>query len=98
MHDSGIAEMDRAKADGRWEAAYSGPASIEVPPELTAALAASPKAQAMFATLNSQNRYVILYRITTAKRADTRTRRIAQFVAMLERDETIYPQKGVGKR
>jgi len=98
MHKSGIAEMDRAKTDGRWEAAYSGPASIEVPPELAAALAASSKAKAMFATLNSQNRYAILYRITTAKRADTRTRRIAQFVAMLERRETIYPQKGVGKR
>jgi uncharacterized protein YdeI (YjbR/CyaY-like superfamily) len=98
MHKSGIAEMDRAKTDGRWEAAYSGPASIEVPPELAAALAASSKAKAMFATLNSQNRYAILYRITTAKRADTRTRRIAQFVAMLERGETIYPQKRVGKR
>ncbi len=97
MHDSGVAEMDRAKSDGRWEAAYEGPAGIEVPLELAAALAASPRAQAMFATLNSQNRYAILYRITTAKRADTRTRRIAEFVAMLERGETIYPQKAVGK-
>ena len=93
MRESGAAEMDRAKADGRWEAAYSGPASIEVPPELTAALAASRKAKAKFATLNSQNRYAILYRIATAKRADTRARRIEQFVAMLERGETIYPQK-----
>jgi uncharacterized protein YdeI (YjbR/CyaY-like superfamily) len=93
MHASGIAEMDRAKADGRWEAAYSGPASIEVPAELAAALAANPKAQTKFAILNSQNRYAILYRITTARRADTRTRRIAQFVDMLERGETIYPQR-----
>ena len=93
MHESGVAEIERAKADGRWEAAYAGPAAIEVPPELTAALAASPKATAMFSTLNSQNRYAILYRIATAKRADTRARRIAQFVAMLERGETIYPQK-----
>jgi uncharacterized protein YdeI (YjbR/CyaY-like superfamily) len=93
MHASGIAEMDRAKADGRWEAAYAGPASIEVPPELTKALAANPKAKAKFATLNSQNRYAILYRIATAKRPDTRARRIEQFVAMLGRGETIYPQK-----
>ena len=93
MHESGVAEMDRAKGDGRWAAAYSGPATIEVPPELTAALAASREATAMFATLNSQNRYAILYRITTAKRADTRARRIAHFVSMLERGETVYPQK-----
>jgi uncharacterized protein YdeI (YjbR/CyaY-like superfamily) len=93
MHGSGIAEMDRAKADGRWEAAYAGPASIEVPTELTQALAANPKAKAKFATLNSQNRYAILYRIATAKRPDTRARRIEQFVAMLARGETIYPQK-----
>jgi uncharacterized protein YdeI (YjbR/CyaY-like superfamily) len=97
MHDSGVAEMDRAKADGRWEAAYSGPANIEMPLELVAALAASPRAQAIFSTLNSQNRYAILYRLATAKRADTRTRRIAQFVSMLERGETIHPQKAVGK-
>jgi uncharacterized protein YdeI (YjbR/CyaY-like superfamily) len=93
MHASGIAEMDRAKADGRWEAAYAGPASIEVPAELAAALTAAPKAQAMFVTLNSQNRYAILYRIATAKRAETRARRVERFVEMLERGETIYPQK-----
>ena len=93
MHPAGIAEMERAKADGRWEAAYDGSAEIEVPPELVAALAAEPKAQAMFEALNSQNRYAILYRLTTAKRADTRTRRLEQFVAMLARGETIYPQK-----
>jgi len=93
MHPAGIAEMERAKADGRWEAAYDGSAEIEVPPELVAALAAEPKAQAMFKALNSQNRYAILYRLTTAKRADTRTRRLEQFVAMLARGETIYPQK-----
>lgn len=93
MHESGVAEMDRAKADGRWAAAYSGPATIEVPPELAAALSANPKAQAKFATLNSQNRYAILYRIATAKRAETQTKRIKQFVEMLERGDTIYPQK-----
>ena len=93
MHPAGIAEMERAKADGRWEAAYDGSAEIEVPPELVAALAAEPKAQAMFKALNSQNRYAILYRLTAAKRADTRTRRLEQFVAMLARGETIYPQE-----
>jgi len=85
--------MERAKADGRWDAAYAGPASIEVPAELATALAASRQAQVKFATLNSQNRYAILYRIATAKRAETRSKRIAQFVEMLERGETIYPQK-----
>ena len=95
MHPAGVAEMERAKADGRWEAAYAGPASIEVPPELTAALAAEPKAQAMFEILNRQNRYAILYRIATAKRADTRAQRIERFVAMLARGETIYPQKPI---
>jgi uncharacterized protein YdeI (YjbR/CyaY-like superfamily) len=93
MHESGVVAMDRAKADGRWEAAYAGPASIDVPPELAAALAGSRKANAKFAMLNSQNRYAILYRIATAKRAETRIKRIAQFVDMLERGETIYPQK-----
>ena len=93
MHPAGIAEMERAKADGRWEAAYDGSAEIEVPPELTAALAANPKARAMFDALNSQNRYAILYRLKTAKRADTRARRLEHFVAMLARGETIYPQR-----
>lgn len=94
MHHAGIAEVERAKADGRWEAAYAGPATIEVPPELAAALSAEPKAEAMFRILNSQNRYAILYRIVTAKRAETRAERIERFVAMLARRETIYPQKG----
>jgi uncharacterized protein YdeI (YjbR/CyaY-like superfamily) len=93
MHSAGHAEVERAKADGRWDAAYAGPASIEVPPDLAEALAAEPRAQAMFETLNSQNRYAVLYRIATAKRADTRARRIEQFVAMLVRGETIHPQK-----
>jgi uncharacterized protein YdeI (YjbR/CyaY-like superfamily) len=93
MHPAGIAEVERAKADGRWEDAYGGSAEIEVPAELVAALAANPKAKAMFEPLNSQNRYAILYRLRTAKRADTRARRLEQFVAMLARGETIYPQR-----
>lgn len=93
MHPAGIAEVGRAKADGRWEAAYAGSASIEVPPDLAKALAAEPRAQAMFEILTRQNQYAVLYRITTAKRAETRARRIEQFVAMLARGEAPYPQK-----
>ena len=96
MHPAGIAEMERAKADGRWESAYSGPAAIEMPPDLAVALAADPNAQAMFATLNRLNRYAVLYRVTTAKRADTRARRIERYVSMLARGETVYPQKRTG--
>ena len=92
MHAAGIEEVERAKADGRWQTAYAGSASIEVPPDLIQALTAEPKAQAMFERLSRQNRYAILYRIATAKRADTRARRIQQFVTMLTRGETIYPQ------
>jgi uncharacterized protein YdeI (YjbR/CyaY-like superfamily) len=90
---AGVAEVERARADGRWEAAYAGSASIEVPPDLAAALSAEPKARAMFEILTSQNRYAVLYRIGTAKRAETRLRRIEQFVAMLARGETVHPQK-----
>ncbi len=92
MHPAGVAEMERAKEDGRWAAAYAGPASIEVPDDLAAALAAEPKAQAMFEQLSSQNRYAVLLRVTSAKRSDTRARRIETFVGMLARGETIYPQ------
>jgi uncharacterized protein YdeI (YjbR/CyaY-like superfamily) len=93
MHAAGLAEIERAKADGRWEVAYAGPATIVVPPELVAALDADGKAKAMFGILNSQNRYAILHRIATTKQASTRARRIEQFVSMLARGETIYPQK-----
>jgi uncharacterized protein YdeI (YjbR/CyaY-like superfamily) len=93
MQPAGQAEIDRAQADGRWEAAYAGPATIEVPADLAAALAANPDAKRMFGQLSSQNRYAVLYRLTTAKRADTRARRVEQFTAMLARGETFYPQK-----
>ena len=93
MHPAGIAELESARADGRSEAAYAGSASIEVPDDLRAVLAAEPKALAMFENLSRQNRFAILYRIGTAKRAETRERRIMQFVEMLARGETIYPQK-----
>ncbi|MGI8778725.1 MAG: YdeI/OmpD-associated family protein [Solirubrobacteraceae bacterium] len=93
MHAAGVAEVERAKTDGRWDVAYAGPATIEVPGDLTAALADAPTAQAMFDILTSQNRYAVLHRIDAAKRADTRARRIERYVAMLARGETIYPQK-----
>ena len=93
MHAAGEAEVVRAKGDGRWDAAYAGSASSEVPPDLAAALHAQPDAQAMFDILTSQNRYAILFRISDAKLAATRARRIEQFVAMLARGETVYPQK-----
>jgi uncharacterized protein YdeI (YjbR/CyaY-like superfamily) len=93
MHPAGVAEVERAKADGRWDAAYAGQAGIEVPADLATALTAEPRAQAMFDILTSQNRYAVLYRIASAKRPDTRIRRIEQFVAMLARGETVYPQK-----
>ena len=93
MQPAGMAEVERARSDGRWQAAYEGQRSIAVPADLAAGLAAEPKAQAMFEILTSQNRYAILYRIEGAKRAETRARRIEQFVAMLARGETIYPQR-----
>jgi len=93
MQPEGMAEVDRAEADGRWEAAYGGPATATVPDDLKAALDADPRAQAMFDILTRTNRYAILYRIQEAKRPETRARRIEQLVQMLARGETLYPQK-----
>lgn len=93
MHVAGIAEIERAKSDGRWHAAYDGPATIQVPGDLAAALNAEPAAKAMFAILSAQNRYAVLYRIHDAKRPETRARRIERFVAMLARGETVYAQR-----
>jgi uncharacterized protein YdeI (YjbR/CyaY-like superfamily) len=93
MHAAGVAAVEAAKVDGRWDAAYAGQASMEVPSDLGDALAAEPRARAMFEILSSQNRYSVLYRLESAKRADTRARRIDKFVAMLSRGETIHPQR-----
>ncbi len=93
MHPAGEAEVERAQADGRWDAAYGGAAFSAVPRDLAAALRAQPRAQAMFDILTSQNRYSILFRIGGAKQASTRARRIDQFVTMLARGETVHPQK-----
>ncbi|HEX6819952.1 MAG TPA: YdeI/OmpD-associated family protein [Ktedonobacterales bacterium] len=91
MRAAGQRQVDQAKADGRWEAAYDSQRAIAVPLDLQSALDAEPAAQEFFSTLDSHNRYAILYRVQTAKRAETRAARIQKFVAMLARGEKIYP-------
>lgn len=93
MHPQGLSEVARAKGDGRWEAAYAGPASAVIPADLMEALVAQPEAQAMFESLTSQNRFALLHRLAAAKRQETRARRIEQYVDMLARGETFYPQR-----
>jgi uncharacterized protein YdeI (YjbR/CyaY-like superfamily) len=93
MRPAGLAAVEQAKTNGRWDAAYDGQARMEVPADLATALSAEPRAQANFERLTSQNRYAILYRIHDAKRQDTRWRRIEKFVTMLTRGETIHPQR-----
>jgi uncharacterized protein YdeI (YjbR/CyaY-like superfamily) len=91
MKDSGLREMQRAKADGRWERAYDSPRSATTPEDFQAALDKSAKAKAFYATLESRNRYAILYRIQTVKKPATRARKINEFITMLERHEKIHP-------
>jgi len=90
MRPPGLAEVERARGDGRWDAAYDSPAGAAVPDDFERALARNKKAREFFATLSSANRYAILYRIQDAKRPETRTRRITQFVEMLARGETLH--------
>ncbi|GAB3452716.1 YdeI/OmpD-associated family protein [Actinophytocola sediminis] len=89
MTERGLREVEAARADGRWAAAYASPATATVPDDLRAALDANPAAAAFFGTLTGQNRYAILHRVEEARRAETRARRIAKFVEMLERGETL---------
>lgn len=91
MTPGGLAEVEAARADGRWDRAYAGAATIAVPDDLREALDAAPGAAREFAALDGANRYAILYRVHDAKRAETRARRIATFVAMLERGERLHP-------
>jgi uncharacterized protein YdeI (YjbR/CyaY-like superfamily) len=91
MRPAGTAAVERAKEDGRWEAAYDGQSTATVPHDLRAALDASPRAGEFFATLNGANRYAILFRVQTAKKPETREKRIRDFIAMLERGETMHP-------
>jgi uncharacterized protein YdeI (YjbR/CyaY-like superfamily) len=91
MKPSGLAEVDRAKRDGRWDGAYDSQSRATVPPDLAKALAANPKAALFFERLESYNRYAILFRVHTAKKPETRASRIARFVAMLSRHEKVHP-------
>jgi uncharacterized protein YdeI (YjbR/CyaY-like superfamily) len=93
MAPAGLAEIERAKADGRWEAASAPPSKAEVPEDLEKALRRNAKAKAFFATLDSRNRFAVLYRIQDAKRPETRAARIEKFVMMLAAGETIYPPR-----
>ena len=90
VRPAGLAEVQRARDDGRWDAAYDSPSRIQVPDDLQRALDAEPRAKAEFAELNSTNRYAILYRVHDAKRPETRARRIAKFVEMLARGERLH--------
>lgn len=91
MRPAGLVEVERAKADGRWAAAYAGQRNSTVPEDLQRELDARPEAKAFFASLSSQNRYAIVYRLGDAKKAERRARRLAKFIAMLEARETIHP-------
>jgi uncharacterized protein YdeI (YjbR/CyaY-like superfamily) len=91
MKPAGLEQVERARADGRWDAAYAGPRTATVPEDLQRELDANPAAKEFFATLDSANRYAILYRVEEAKRPATRARRIEKFVAMLAAGEKIHP-------
>ena len=93
MLPAGRAAVEAAKADGRWAAAYAPPSEAEVPADLLAAIAADPAAQAMFDVLTSANRFSLIGRVNAVKRAETRARKITEFVAMLARHETPHPQR-----
>ena len=91
MKPAGLKAVEAAKQDGRWEAAYDSSSSATVPDDFQAELDKNAEAKAFFDTLNRQNRYAILFRIQTAKKAETRTKRIQQFIEMLEKKEKLYP-------
>ncbi|MGC1550900.1 MAG: YdeI/OmpD-associated family protein [Rhodanobacter sp.] len=91
MKAGGLKEIERAKADGRWDKAYDSPSVATVPADFQVALEKNAKAKAFFATLDRQNRYAMLFRIQTAKKAETREKRIQTFVKMLGNHEKIHP-------
>ncbi len=93
MQPAGAAAVEAAKAQGRWQAPYPGQADMQVPPDLAQALAAEPAAAAAFEGLDAVNRYAIVYRLTTVKRAQTRERKLAEYVAMLARGESLHPRR-----
>jgi uncharacterized protein YdeI (YjbR/CyaY-like superfamily) len=91
MKQPGMRAIENAKKNGRWDAAYDSPGGATVPEDFQAALDASPPAAAFFKTLDRANRYAVLFRIQTVKKAETRARKIEQFIGMLEREEKIHP-------
>jgi uncharacterized protein YdeI (YjbR/CyaY-like superfamily) len=91
MRPAGLAEIERAQADGRWDAAYDAQRTATVPEDLAEALNRNARSKAFFAKLDSRNRYAVLHRIQTAKKPETRARRIARFVEMLARGEKLHP-------
>lgn len=98
MRDAGFAQIEAAKADGRWAHAYDGARTSAVPGDLLTALEAEPKAKAFFATVNATNRYAVLWRIQTAVKPETRAKRIANLVAMLARGEVVHAVPSTGKK
>jgi uncharacterized protein YdeI (YjbR/CyaY-like superfamily) len=98
MEPSGTAAVDAAKAQGRWQAAYRGQADMETPPDLAQALAANPAAAAAFDQLDAANRYSIVYRLSAVKRAATRARKLAEYVDMLARGDSLHPRKARNDR
>jgi uncharacterized protein YdeI (YjbR/CyaY-like superfamily) len=97
MQPAGLAEVERAQRDGRWDAAYEPGSRATIPPDLQAALDANPGAAGFFATVSAQNRFAVLFRIQSAKKPETRAERIDKFARMLARGETIYPEPKRGK-
>jgi uncharacterized protein YdeI (YjbR/CyaY-like superfamily) len=98
MKQPGLDEVERARADGRWARAYEGSRTAEVPADLAAALARDPRARAFFDALDRANRYAILWRVQTAKKPETRARRIEQFVALCAAGKTLHPAREKARR
>ena len=98
LQPAGLKAVERAKQNGRWESAYDRASTAQVPDDLAAHLRKRSRAGAFFETLSSQNRYAILFRLQTAKKPETRLKRLAKFVEMLEKHETIHPQNSTKKR
>lgn len=93
MQPAGLREIERARADGRWDAAYDPASKSEIPADLQAALDANPGAAEFFAGVSAQNRYAVLFRIQTAKKPEARARKVALYAGMLARGETLHPQR-----
>jgi uncharacterized protein YdeI (YjbR/CyaY-like superfamily) len=98
MKAAGLEAVEAARKDGRWDAAYDSPKGAKIPPDFQAALDESPRAREFFATLDGANRYAVLFRIQTVKKAETRSRKIREFVEMLERNERIHEPRKARRR